>query len=420
MDAAHLWSLALSVFIGALIGTERTLRHGPVQGEFAGLRTFILLAEAGAISAWLAQDTGQIAVFLVPLAGTIGFLAVAYALRFRQDPERTGYSTELAGAITFLLGGATVYGHAPFAVGMAIVTSIVLALKEQLHATVRKLSPEELLAALRLLFASFVILPVLPREPLDPWGAVNPYELWLLVVLISGLSMAGYVAVRWTGATRGAFLTGVLGGLVSSTAVTLSLARRSHALPHLPAVITGAILLSWVVSFARVAVEVAIVHPALLWTLAGRLATMAAVALIAALALWLRARRDATPPTDDVLTKLESPFRLAPAIQFAAFFAVVLLAAALIRTYLPPQGLYALAVISGVADVDAITLSLARMAGGGEVGPELAASGILTAVTTNVTMKLVYGLFLGHPSLRPRFAVAGGAVVVAGLVASIA
>src|SRR5262245_10452995 len=124
MDRAHLTSLALSLFIGALIGTERTLRHGPEQGELAGLRTFILLAQAGAISAWIAQETGHIGVFLVAMAGIMAFLALAYVMRYRQAPERTGYGTELAGAITFLLGGATVYGQAPFAVAMAIVTSI--------------------------------------------------------------------------------------------------------------------------------------------------------------------------------------------------------------------------------------------------------------------------------------------------------
>lgn len=419
MELSELWRFALALFIGALIGTERTLRHAPEQGEFAGLRTFILLAQAGAIAAWLGRATGAAALFPLAMAGVTALLAVAHVIRFRADPSRTGYSTEVAGLITFLLGGAAIYGEPELAISMAIVTSLVLALKEQLHATVRKLSGEELLAALRLLFASFVILPVLPREAIDPWGAVVPYELWLLVILISALSMAGYVAVRWTGATRGTLLTGLFGGLVSSTAVTLSLARRSREMPTLASVLAGAILVSWVVMFARVAVEVAVVYPALLRTLALPLAGVGGLALFGVFGLHWYARRAPAPPPDDALTHLQSPFRLGPAIQFAAFFAVVLLATALVRTYFPTRGLYALAVLSGVADVDAITLSLARMAGTGEVAEPVAARAILVAVTTNSAMKLAYGLFLADPALRVRLGVVGGVVVIAGVLVAL-
>lgn len=419
MDDDHLQSLALSLFIGALIGTERTLRHAPAQGEFAGLRTFILLAQAGAISASIAKDLGVVAVFLVALAGTYAILGVVFALRYQRDPSGTGFATELAGAITFLLGGATVYGQPTFAVAMAIVTSIVLALKEQLHATVRKLAPEELLAALRLLFASFVVLPLLPREPIDPWGAIRPYELWLLVILISALSMAGYVAVRWTGAHRGTILTGALGGLVSSTAVTMSLARRSRELPGLAAVLTASILVSWVVMCVRVAVEVAVVNPSLLRDLAVPLGALSGVAAVSAAGVWWWAERQPASAPADALVQLKSPFQLTAAVQFAAFFAVVLLATAFVRENFATQGLYALAILSGVADVDAITLSLARMAGTGEVSGTLATRAILAAVTTNSAMKLVYALVLGAPALRARLGLAGAAVLVAGVLGAV-
>ena len=217
MDTEQLWSFVVALFIGALIGTERTFRHRDHPGDFAGLRTFILLAQAGAITAWIAQQWDAVSVFVAGMVCTTAILSTAYFVRARREGDSPGYTTEVAGAIVFLLGGASALGYAPFAVAMAIVTSGVLAMKDQLHASVQKLTSEELLAALRLLFASFVVLPVLPHRPVDPWGALDPYELWLLVILISGLSMAGYIAVRWTGSRRGTVLTGALPPRVRGT-----------------------------------------------------------------------------------------------------------------------------------------------------------------------------------------------------------
>jgi uncharacterized membrane protein (DUF4010 family) len=413
MDQEHLWSLVVSVFIGALIGTERTLRAPPERGDFAGLRTFILLAQAGAITAWIARGMDNIVVFVVGMACTTGLLATTYAVRHRNDADPPGYTTEVAGTIVFLLGGATVFGHAQFAVAMAIVTSGVLALKQELHASVRKLTPEELLGGLRLLFASFVVLPVLPHEAVDPWGALDPYELWSLVVLISGLSMAGYVAVRWTGARRGTLVTGLLGGLVSSTAVTMSLARRSRDAPAMAAILSGGIVISWAVMFARVAVEVAFVSPALLTGLGPRLAAIVLILVCCTAVIAFLAPPDDSPD-EDTLTKLQSPFQLGAAIQFAAFFGAILLATKLVATWLPSQGLYALAVVSGAADVDAITLSVAGMARRGEIAAEEATTAIVLAAATNSAMKLVYAVVLGHGALRRKLVIPAALVIAAG------
>jgi uncharacterized membrane protein (DUF4010 family) len=411
MDWEQLWNLVVALFIGALIGTERTLRHGAERGDFAGVRTFILLAQAGAVSAWIARDQDAIVVFVVGMGATMLLLSAAYVVRSRHEGEAPGYTTEIAGGIVFLLGGVTVFGHAPFAVAMAIVTSGLLAWKDQLHASVRKLSADELRATLRLLFASFVVLPVLPHRPVDPWGALDPYELWLLVILISAMSMAGYVAMRWTGARRGALLTGVLGGLVSSTAVTIDFARRSRDAPASAPILGAGIVLAWAVMFVRIAVEVAVVRPALLSSLAPWLAGLAVTLTLCAL-LFARRREGDDATMHDALATLRNPFRLRAAIQFAALFAVVLLAAKLAELWLPSRGLYAVAVLAGTVDVDAITLSVAGMAQRGEVTPDVATRAIVVAAATNSCMKLVYGLVFGHAALR-RLLLLPGAIVLA-------
>ena len=415
MDTQQVWSFVVAFFIGALIGTERTFRHRDKPGDFAGLRTFILLAQAGAITAWIAQQWDAVSVFVAGMVCTTALLSTAYYVRARGEEDSPGYTTEVAAGIVFLLGGAAALGYAPFAVAMAIVTSGVLALKDQLHASVQKLTSEELLAALRLLFASFVVLPVLPHRPVDPWGALDPYELWLLVILISGLSMAGYIAVRWTGARRGIVLTGALGGLVSSTAATISLARRSRELSGSASVLCAGIAVSWAVMFVRVGVEVAIVSPALLPRLAPPVAGLAVALALCALALARRA--DADTMQDDALGALRNPFRMRAAIQFAAIFAVVLLATKLVSTWLPEQGIYAVAVLSGAVDVDAITLSVARMASRSELDASLAREAIVLAAVTNSVMKWVYAMVLGNAALRRMLLLPGGIVLVGGAVA---
>ena len=415
MDTEQLWSFVVALFIGALIGTERTFRHRDHPGDFAGLRTFILLAQAGAITAWIAQQWDAVSVFVAGMVCTTAILSTAYFVRARREGDSPGYTTEVAGAIVFLLGGASALGYAPFAVAMAIVTSGVLAMKDQLHASVQKLTSEELLAALRLLFASFVVLPVLPHRPVDPWGALDPYELWLLVILISGLSMAGYIAVRWTGSRRGTVLTGALGGLVSSTAATISLARRSREAPGSGAVLCAGIAASWAVMFARVGVEVAIVSPSLLPRLAPALVGLALALALCALALARSA--DADGMQDDALDKLRNPFQMRVAIQFAVLFAIVLLATKLVSTWLPEQGIYAVAVLSGTVEVDAITLSVARMASRSELAASIACEAIVLAAVTNSVMKWVYAMVLGDAALRRRLLLPGGIVVVGGAIA---
>ena len=227
------------------------------------------------------------------------------------------------------------FGFPEIAVGLAIATSALLAFKQPIHGLVEKIGSDDIYAGLKLLIATFIALPLLPNRALDPWGALNPYQLWLLVILISSLSLAGYIAVRWLGHGRGTAVTAVAGGLVSSTAVTLSFARRSREHPGARggALLAGGVVLAWVVMFGRVVVEVAIVNRALLPALLVPIGSMGAAAGIGALWLLRGGAGAAASAGGDV--PLQNPFSLSSAIRFALVFAAVLLIVALDADLLP-------------------------------------------------------------------------------------
>ena len=269
-----------------------------------------------------------------------------------------GLTTEIAAVAVFLLGAMTMLGHPELAIGLGVVTAAVLAYKQPLHGLVAKLGWDDVYAGVRLLIATFIILPLLPDRTLDPWQALNPYKLWLLVILISSLSLVGYVATRWLGAGRGTALTGITGGLVSSTAVTLAFARRSRDEPAAAAALACGILLAWAVMFARVLALVLAVNAALVYPL---LLPIAAMGLLTLFAAWLLYRRGGeTAGPQDV--PLKNPFSLTAAVQFAVAFAAVLLLVKVIQLYVPGGGVYIVAALAGLTDVDAITLSMAEYA----------------------------------------------------------
>ena len=312
------------------------------------------------------------------------------------------------------------YGHAEIAVGLAIATSAVLAFKQPLHQLVEKLGMDDIYAALKLLIATFIVLPVLPREAIDPWGALNPYQLWLLVILVSSLSLVGYVAVRWLGSAPGALVTGLTGGLVSSTAVSLAFARDSRANRHVHAgdSLAAGILLAWVMMFVRIGFAVTVVNSALLAPLSIPFGVMTVVAAVAAGFFYLRgARTHRVAAADTAEVPLRNPFSLWEAIKFCALFAVVLLLVKLTQTNFEAHGLYLVAALAGLTDVDAITLSMAGYAQqGGDAATAVGA--IVVAALTNTLVKCGFVVVLGSGELRSRVLPATAAMIAAGLLAA--
>lgn len=416
LEVARLFLVAL--FIGALIGIEREQRRSAQpERSFGGVRTHILLALVGGASAWMARELQATWIFAVALA-SVGAVAVASYVRQGSEPgDAPGITSEIAAIAVFLLGGMVVVGDPALAVALAVAVSAVLAFKQPLHGLVARIGTQDLLAGIKLLSATFIVLPLLPREPVDPWGAINLYQLWLLVVITSGLSLVGYVAMRWLGVARGTAVTGIAGGLVSSTATTLSFSRDSR---EAGASATGlaessGILLAWTVMFVRVAVLLAIVHPALLQVAGTPLALMGATTAAFALAYYRNGERAGASGEDGGLA-MRNPFRLGEAAKFGLLFAGILLAVKLAQLHMPGVGVYIVAGLAGLADVDAITLSIA---GSAVMAPALAEPAVAVCIATlsNTLAKCVVVLLFGSPAVRRNVVLAGLGAMAAGALA---
>jgi uncharacterized membrane protein (DUF4010 family) len=403
----------IALSIGALIGIEREQKSATGGPQFGGLRTFILIATLGALAGWL-DGSGRLPVlFLTGFVGVAVLLSVSAYLEGVKEQRVTGLTTEVAALLTYLLGGAVTLGHANVAVMLAVTTLTVLAFKQPMHAAARALGRDDIVAGIKLLAATFIVLPLLPDRTMDPWGALNPYKLWWLVILISSLSLIGYVAVRMLGERRGMALTGLFGGLVSSTAVTLTFARRSREKPAAVDALAVGILVSWTIMFVRVIIEVAVVNAALLRTLMPSMLAMFVAS--AAMLGWLyrhAARVEETvsqQPAEGSDVLFRNPFNLTSAVQFGLFFAAVLLVVKLARLYVPENWVYGIAALAGATDVDAITLSLAELARGDLPG-HVAVLSILIATWSNTAVKCAMVIALGNGALARRIFV--GALLI--------
>jgi uncharacterized membrane protein (DUF4010 family) len=317
-----------------------------------------------------------------------------------------------------MLGGMTMLGYPELAVSLGIVTTAVLAYKEPMHGLVSKLGRDDINAGLRLLIASFIVLPLIPHRAIDPWSAINPYNLWLLVVMISALSLVGYIATRWLGPGRGTMLTGLTGGLVSSTAVTLSFARgaRDSADRNAGDTFAVGIMIAWAVMVVRVIVEVAVVNPAMVSSIAVPLVAMGLAGLSAAAFFYWRnaAMRQAVATFTDV--PLKNPFSLTKAATFGLIFAIILLAVKIAESQFSSHGLYLVSFLAGLTDVDAITLSLANLAKSG--GDQATAVNAITlAAMANTLGKCALVFILSSRALKNRILPASLAIILAGAIA---
>jgi uncharacterized membrane protein (DUF4010 family) len=414
VDLQAVWNFATALLIGALLGIERE-RHKREHDEqtIGGLRTFILFALIGALGGWLSLALESPWILGAALIASIAPVLAGYVISARTQPDALGLTTELAAVAACLLGAMTTLGYRDLAVGLGVAVAAVLAYKQPLHGLVHRLDREDVYAGLRLLIATFIVLPLLSDQPIDPWGALRPRSLWMLVLLISSLSLVGYVATRLLGANRGIPVTGLSGGLVSSTAVTLAFSRQSRDPAYAgaaPALASG-ILLAWAVMFVRVIVEVLVVNRALLGQVLVPCATMGVAA--AAAAWYLRSRGATGELTPGV--PLKNPFSLTAATKFAALFAVVLLVVKLLQTYAAGRGVYFVAGLAGATEVDAITLSMAEYARAGNA--PVAAKAIIVAAMANTLVKAGIASFLGDARLRRPVLLAAALVLASGGVA---
>ena len=416
LDFRVFQDFAIAVLIGLFIGIERERHHrGDDRRTIGGLRTFTLFALVGAMGGWLTRELDTPWVLASVLASTAAIIISGYVQTSSADPETSGLTTEAAALATVLLGALTMVGYREIAIALGVVVAAVLAYKEPLHGIVDKLGRDDVYAGIRLLIATFIVLPLLPNHPLDPWSALNPASLWKLVLLISGLSLVGYVGTRLLGTARGLLVTAATGGLVSSTAVTLTFARQSAdpAYRHAEPALAAAVVLAWCIMFVRVLVEVLVVNRELVGPLLPSLLAMIATGAAGGWMLQRRAGSAAPAQIDEM--ELRNPFSLTAAAKFAGFFAVVLLIVKLVETYAPGKGMYFVAALAGTTDVDAITLSMANYGRSGD--PHIAVNSIVIAALVNTAVKAGMVAVLGTADLRNRVLVVTAAILAAGSIA---
>ncbi len=410
MEVSASWiGIAAAAGIGLLIGLER--ERNPVAK--AGLRTFALVALLGALAQLIGSRTASPWVVAVGLAAVAGMLIAAYA---RDEPrEDPGTTTVVAAAVCYCLGVLSAMGEPALATALGVGVTALLYFKPELEGLSAALSRQDLLSILQFSVLTFVVLPILPDRAMGPYGALNPHHVWLMVVLISGIGLASYVALRVAGERRGAAITGLLGGLVSSTATTALYARRSTESEAAARLALVVVLLANLVPIARVAVLAAIVAPSILGALAPALAAALAAGLGAAALRMRGLERAGTFPAPAV----RNPTELGAALRFGAFYAAVLMLSAWLADVAGSRGLYAAALAAGFADIDSPVLSALSLYAGGRVDARAAVGAVAAAIAANVLFKLAIFFWIGdrraaRRAVLPMLAViAGGAIGLA-------
>lgn len=391
-----LMPFAVSFALGALIGLERQRSEAAEPRSLpGGIRTFPLIGLLGCTAAWLATQFGA-AAFITVAAGFSLILAVVYYVSSRNGD--IGMTTEVAAFLTFLFGAMVYQGAALLASALAVATTVALAMRKPLHEWAGKIDQSEFYATLQLAVLSLIILPLLPNEEYgpEPYRIFNPYVTWLLVIFIAGMSFVGYIGIKLLGARRGLLAAGLLGGMVSSTAVTLSFADRSRRNPHLASICASAILLSWLVMVFRALVEVAVVNRALVDSVAVPLLSAAAAgAACVGFLLWRGEKPEQVPEVAH-----HNPFSLKSALTFGLLFLLVLFVARTASLWFADAGVIASGALAGMVEIDAITLSASRLSATGEIAPRTAQLTICAALASNTVVKTIIAAVLGVADLR--------------------
>lgn len=381
--------LAIALGLGLLVGLQRQR----TDARLAGFRTFPLVALFGAMCGLLAQQFGGWILFGGMLALALVLIGANLPL-LRVGEDSPGMTTEAALLVMFAVGGYLIFGSTALAIVVCGAVAVLLHLKPQMHALAAKIGDRDFTAIMQFALISLVILPVLPDQAYDPFQVLNPFRIWLMVVLIVGISLGGYVAYKVAGDRAGAWVTGVLGGLISSTATTVSLSRRSKESPASANRMAFVILIASAVVFLRVAILVGATAPRFLREL-----TLPLVALFLVLSIsgWIGFARH----EDEVawVPEQTNPSELKPALLFGALYAAVLFTVAATNARFGEGGLYVTAVVSGLTDMDAITLSVAQLVTASEVEPRVAWRLVVVAAMANLVFKMVVIAALGGRKL---------------------
>lgn len=385
--------LALALAIGILVGIERGWQNRDLEagGRVAGIRTYALAGFLGGLAGFLNKLAGPI----IPAAMLLAYATAFAAFSFRESSARHDHSVTsvVAALVVFSLGFMAVVSDMRLAAAGAVATAGLLAARHSLHGFLKNLTWAELRSALVLLAMSFVALPLLPNRTIDPWDAFNPFEIWLMTIFIAAISYVGYLAVRIAGTRFGILFAGAAAGFVSSTAVTLSFARLSVEKEPLSRRLASAAAIAGALSLSRALVISGFLAPALLPGVMAAL--LPAIAVFAGVSFWLIGRSGESKEQPDL--SLENPFELWTVLRFGALLGVVSFLSKVMVEALGSSSIVAIALVSGIPDVDAITLSIVRLASN-SVPLSTAALAILCAASVNLITKTVMAVSFGTRS----------------------
>lgn len=385
-------NLGVAVALGLLVGIQR--EH--VDAPLGGVRTFPLITVFGTLCGLLAGSYGGWIV-AVGLAGVIATVVAGRMSEVTDSNEPAGITTAAAMLLMFVVGAYIPVG--PWAVAVAIGASvaILLQLKLELHGIVARLTDSDIKAIMQFVLISFIILPVLPNTTVDWYDVVNPREIWLMVVLVVGISLGGYLVWRFFGQDAGIVAGGILGGTISSTATTVSFSRRSKYVAASTAAASTVIMIATAISLARVMIEMAVVGPAFLLEAALPMSLLTGTSILLGVAVWFTARN-----SNEKIPEQDNPTELRSALIFGTLYAVILFAVAATRENFQQHGLYVVAVLSGLTDMDAITLSTSRLVTANRLSADIGWRVIVVAAMANLCFKAGIIAVLGNRPLLKR------------------
>lgn len=413
VDLLLLEKLSTALLIGLVIGLEREIAQEDRQNvKFAGLRTFGVVGLIGGICAYMTDYlTAQgYVIFVGALIAIAALTCVAY-FRATDISKHLGFTTEMALLLTFLLAGFS-YFEMAIAIILTIVITILLAFKDPLHELTYKIPKDEFYDSLKFALIALVILPILPDKAYGPLGAINPYQLWLIVVILSGISFIGYFLVKWFGADLGLAMTGILGGMASSTAVTTTMAVRTKEGKGLEYAAMTAATLSDSIMFVRVLFLVLLFYPGLLLHIYLPLGVMFVTSILVASYFYIQSRGYSAEES----IKLKTPFSIGPALLFGGFIAVIIFLSKAALVYVGSAGLYLTSVISALADVNAITVSTLQLVSGGLTDTSTAVLSIMLAVFVNLAVHMIYAFYFGTRKFGLYTAVMAAIVITSGII----
>lgn len=398
----RLIGLGIAIGLGMLVGFERE----SADGKPIGLRSFSLIGALGGLVALVSGDAGY-----WPLIGALIALSLLLSARVRQRKSK-GLTTMIAALVMLAVGYVAVSGLWGYAVAAGGATMLILHWKARMHGWVDRFDDQDIEIIARFILLALVILPLMPNRTFGPYDVFNPFEAWTLVVLIVGINLVGYVALRLIGSGAGDWVAGALGGLVSSTATTISYSNLSKGITGFGASAALIILVASTIVYPRIAIELGVVAPGLLQDIAGPSALFSAVLL--GLAAVLHFRQDREKLSKESFADQENPARIRAALAFAALYVLILFAVEFARDFIGEQAVLGVAFISGLTDVDALTLSVGQSFSRGQIGADNAWRAIFLASLSNLLFKTAAACVLGSAQLRRYMLTFGGGAVLAG------